>query len=66
MLQHAHAFNDGSESVKFIGAYSSRANAEAAVLRLAQQLGFRELPGDFSIDEYEIDQDHWVEGFVTQ
>jgi hypothetical protein len=66
LLHHVHEFSDGSESVKLIGAYSSRANAEAAIRRLAMQPGFSELPAGFTIDEYHIDQDNWVEGFVTQ
>jgi hypothetical protein len=24
-----------------------------------------EYPNDFSIDEYEIDKDHWAEGFIV-
>jgi hypothetical protein len=32
--------------------------------RASNQLGFRDFPDGFSIDEYEIDKDHWQEGFV--
>ncbi len=32
-------------------------------LRLVKQPWFRDFPDNFSIDEYEIDKDHWQEGF---
>ena len=59
-----------------IGVYESQIAAEAAVLRLAHQPGFRDHPeirnpgtddreNGFYIDEYQIGEDHWKEGFVT-
>ncbi|HEX3067012.1 MAG TPA: hypothetical protein VHX14_00440 [Thermoanaerobaculia bacterium] len=65
VVQHSHEFPDGSESVKLIGVYSSRPAAEEAVRRLASQPGFSKLPDGFTIDIYELDQDNWVEGFIT-
>lgn len=66
ILQHERPETDEvMEDVKFIGAHSSQASAEAAVERLRTQPGFCDYPDDFSIDEYEIDKDHWSEGFVT-
>ncbi|WP_394834844.1 hypothetical protein LVJ94_50940 [Pendulispora rubella] len=64
IVQHAYE-RDDSEEIKFIGVYSSRMKAEEAVLRLKEQPGFREYPDGFCIDRYEIDKDHWEEGFVT-
>jgi hypothetical protein len=34
VLQYVHAADDETEDVKFIGVYSSRANAQAAITRL--------------------------------
>ncbi|MCO5165170.1 MAG: hypothetical protein M9894_02225 [Planctomycetes bacterium] len=65
MLQHVHEFEDGSESVKLIGVYSTLRRAGAAKKRLSRQPGFCDLPQGFTIDEYEVDQDNWTEGFVT-
>ncbi|WP_394845431.1 hypothetical protein LZC95_51420 [Pendulispora brunnea] len=65
VVQHAYE-RDESEEIKFIGVYSTRVKAEAAVLRLKEQPGFREHPDDFHIERYEIDRDHWEEGFVTE
>ena len=63
VLQHTRVSDDGQENVKLIGVYSQRARAEAAVGRLISQPGFRDTPSGFSIDGYELDHDHWTEGF---
>ena len=65
VLQHVHSADDGEEEVKFIGVYSSRESAEAAIIRLGKAPGFSEAPGGFHIDEYQIDKDQWVEGYST-
>lgn len=50
--------------VKVIGIYSSRPLAEAAMERTRTLPGFADEPEGFTIDEYEIDKDHWPRGFV--
>ena len=65
VLQHVHSTDDGTEDVKFIGVYSSRENAQAAITRLGQAPGFSEAPAGFHIDEYQLDKDQWVEGYST-
>ena len=65
VLQHVHSSDDGAEDVKFIGVYSSRENAQAAITRLAKAPGFTDAPAGFHIDEYQIDKDQWVEGYST-
>jgi hypothetical protein len=65
VLQHVHVREDGDEDVKFIGLYSCREKAEAAVARLSRLPGFSDAPDGFSVDEYCVDQDHWAEGYVT-
>jgi hypothetical protein len=65
VLHHVHSFADGTEDVKFIGVYSSRENAQAAVTRLSQAPGFSEAPDGFHIDAYQMDKDQWVEGYST-
>jgi hypothetical protein len=65
LVQHVHEFPDGTEEVKLIGVHSSPANARAAVARLRLQPGFAETPKGFSIDEYDLDLDHWAEGYVA-
>jgi hypothetical protein len=63
VLQHEHVREDGAEDVKFIGVYSSRDNAQAAITRLGQAPGFSEALAGFHIDEYQLDKDQWVEGY---
>jgi hypothetical protein len=65
VVQHCHVQDDGEEDVKFIGAYSTKRRADAAVRRLLVQPGFRDAPDGFSVSTYEMDQDNWVEGYVT-
>jgi hypothetical protein len=65
VLQHVHSFDDGTEDVKFIGVYSSRENAKAAIARIGHNPGFSEAPAGFHIDEYQMDKDQWVEGYST-
>ena len=65
LLYHVHDGDDFDDDTKLIGAYSSKANAEAAKQRLADQPGFRELPAGFNIVSAVLDKDHWTEGFVT-
>jgi homoserine kinase type II len=56
---------EGEEDTElFIGVYSSESTAKAAIERLKQQRGFVEFPEGFHIYPYEIDKDHWREGYI--
>ena len=46
-----------------IGVYSSDAEARAAIERVKNQPGFAEFPEGFQICPYQLDRDHWTEGF---
>jgi homoserine kinase type II len=63
VVQHSYE-HAGRDEVKFIGVYSTRQSAEAAVERTRKLPGFREHPDDFHIDEYALDEDSWTEGFI--
>jgi hypothetical protein len=65
VLQHVHSLENAEEDVKFIGVYSSRKNAQAAIARLSHAPGFSEALAGFHIDEYQLDKDQWVEGYST-
>jgi hypothetical protein len=65
VIQHVHELDDEHKDVKFIGVYSTRLNAEAAIERLSEMPGFKDTPDGFHIDEYRLDQDYWAEGFET-
>ncbi|MBL8792736.1 MAG: hypothetical protein JNM56_02395 [Planctomycetia bacterium] len=65
VLQHVHSREDGNEDVKFIGVYSSREKADGAVARLSHLPGFSDAPDGFHVDEYRVDRDQWVDGYVV-
>jgi len=48
---------------KLIGVYGSEADAASAMRRVSGKPGFSE-GGDFEIAEYEINKDHWTDGFA--
>ena len=50
--------------VKVVGIYSSRELAEAAEERTRPLPGFSDEPDGFTIEQYEVDKDHWPRGFV--
>ena len=53
-----------SGRVKVIGIYSSKVLAEAAETRARQLPGFADEPNGFTIEQYHLDKDHWVRGFI--
>lgn len=65
LLWHSGSSKDVPESL-LIGVYSNPEKAKAAKARLADIEGYRDWPDGFLIDEYELDKDHWTEGFVTE
>ena len=61
LVQHQRS---DTEDVKIIGIYSTRRAARAAIERVLGQPGFSTYPDGFTVDSYEVDRDHWAEGFV--
>ena len=66
LLQHVAREDTDDESVKALGVYSSESKARAAIKRLVKLPGFRRYPKSFYIDRYTLNQDKWIEGFVTR
>jgi hypothetical protein len=76
-LEHLHVLGEDEEDVKALGIYSTREAALAAVERFRKLPGFSDTPQmadhskpgpaeGFNIDEYELDQDNWSEGYETR
>lgn len=67
VVQHVHESQSqhGEEDVKFIGVYRTQSDADAAVVRLLLLPGFRDHPDGFEVTEYELNKDHWTEGFIS-
>ncbi|MFW5754889.1 MAG: DUF7336 domain-containing protein [Marinilabiliaceae bacterium] len=65
LLWHIHKINEEEEDSKLIGVYSSKEKAMKKIEEYKNIEGFKENPEGFEISEYQIDSDHWEEGFVT-
>src|SRR5262245_40265926 len=65
VLQHTRGEGAPDSDTKFIGVYSSREAAISAAERLRERPGFNDHPEGFSIDEYQLDHDHWTGGFQS-
>jgi hypothetical protein len=56
---------EDDEDAKLIGVYSTEVAVRDAITRVGTQPGFCENPEVFQFTPYELDKDHWTEGFVT-
>ncbi len=65
LLWFVHARDNDDEDELLIGVYGSEADAKAAITRLANERGFVDEPEGFEICEYELNKDHWTEGFIV-
>ncbi|WP_421944984.1 DUF7336 domain-containing protein [Pedobacter sp.] len=64
ILYHSYEL-EGCDETKLIGAYSTKEQAELAIIRLKDKNGFKYRPDAFEISQHELDQDNWKEGFST-
>jgi hypothetical protein len=56
--------SDGEEDIELlIGVYSSETEARAAIERVKDKPGFADSREGFQICPYELNHDHWTEGF---
>jgi hypothetical protein len=65
LLWHTNGSLDGEENSKLIGVYSTKDLADNAQERAANLPGFHDKPQGFAIDSYEMNKDHWSEGFIN-
>lgn len=65
VLHHVRKDDEYGDDAKLIGVYRTRAKVKETIKRLTPQPGFRDLPKGFQISPYELDKDHWSEGFIT-
>jgi hypothetical protein len=64
LLLHSYE-RDDCEETKTIGIYSTNEKAQNVIEKYKKLSGFKDYPDCFYIAEYEIDKDHWEEGFIT-
>ena len=56
---------DGEEDIELlVGVYSSDVEAKAAIERVRNERGFADFPQGFEIHPYQLNRDHWTEGFI--
>ena len=67
LLWHTHINENlrNGEDVKLLGTFSSQKLAKNAENRAKLLVGFKDAVAGFHISEYEIDKQHWIEGFAT-
>ena len=70
LLQHSYEYevyeDIKTEETKIIGIYNSEEKAQEVRENFKTKQGFNRFPDDcFYIDRYELDKDHWTDGFVT-
>lgn len=63
LLWHVHEHENGEDDEKLIGVYRTESDAKAAIERVAFQPGFADLREGFQICPYDLNKDHWTEGF---
>jgi homoserine kinase type II len=56
---------NGADDELLIGVYRAEADARAAIGRLRGKPGFSTFPDGFQVRPYELNRDHWIEGFVV-
>jgi hypothetical protein len=67
ILWHHYPDDSDDDNAKLLGVYSSKEVAEQRREAKYKLLpGFSQGEGEFTIDAYEIDRDHWDEGFYRE
>jgi len=70
LLQHSYEYeiceDIKTDNTKIIGIYNSQEKAEEVKKKYMTKKGFNRFSEEnFYIDEYEVNQDNWTEGFTT-
>lgn len=63
ILWHHYPDDPDDDNAKLLGVYSSEVAAQRIEKKYKLLPGFSRGEGQFTIDAYEIDEDHWNEGF---
>lgn len=63
LLWHTNSLND---DIKLIGVYSSEKIAMEKITVYKKIPGFCDDKEGFEVSKYQIDRDHWTEGFISE
>ncbi|MCM3781989.1 hypothetical protein M3231_03295 [Neobacillus mesonae] len=66
LVQHSYEVGEDGmyDETKLIGIYSSFERAKLVVETYKNLPGFKDYADHFFIEEYELDKNHWEDGFV--
>ena len=65
VLWYVRAPDSADEDELLIGVYRTEEAAKDAIERLKGKPGFADAPDGFQIHPYELNRDHWSEGFAV-
>ena len=65
LLWFVQEMPEGEDDIELlIGVYSSESEAKTAIERVKGERGFADFQQGFQICPYEVNRDHWTEGFI--
>ena len=64
-LWYVRSYETREDTELQIGIYRTESDAQAAILRLKDQAGFREFPAGFEIYPTTLNRDGWTDGFFS-
>ena len=62
---HEWKDEDREDDELLIGVYSTEDDARAAIERLKDKRGFSSMPESFLISKYQLNKDHWTDGYIV-
>lgn len=62
---HEWEEKDRENDELLIGVYSTEDDARAAIERLKDKRGFSSMPEGFLISRYQLNKDHWTDGYIV-
>ncbi|HTS11976.1 MAG TPA: hypothetical protein VMH00_07660 [Candidatus Limnocylindrales bacterium] len=65
LLWHVRALADGNDEELLIGVYRTDGDAKAAIDRTRNRPGFVDAQNGFQVCPYELNKDHWTDGYVV-
>jgi homoserine kinase type II len=65
VVYHEFEHPEGVDNVRLIGLFSQETDANRAIEHLQAKPGFQRHEDGFSVGTYQLDKDHWTEGFFT-
>ena len=65
VVYHEFEYPEEVDNVRFIGLFSEQIDADRVIEYLRAKPGFKRYADGFTVGTYQLDKDHWTEGFIT-